>query len=158
MQKYYIILMIFVTCKCGKKMDMNMEFEITEKKISVNDILEFEIKNKLQLPNSYKKFILKNNGGYTGNLTYEQEFTIGSFYSIKYGESTIDNTINILQIIEDTLPPIFIPIADDWGGNIYCISKKDGKIYLWFHDTDNEAILICESFEGFVEGLEVMKY
>ncbi|WGH74643.1 SMI1/KNR4 family protein [Tenacibaculum tangerinum] len=153
------------------------DIKITEsaKPVSLDEFNSFINKYNLKLPETYKSFILKYNGGYPklsayGN-PYEDGSEIDSFYSVTLKDNNeIDDliissrdVIKSHQIMEDNIPSHFYPFADDSGGAKFCLSMRQedfGKIYLVFLDgTSNEPTLICDSFEEFINGLEdIEKY
>ncbi|MBG6130616.1 hypothetical protein IWQ47_002092 [Aquimarina sp. EL_43] len=116
-----------------------------------------EKKFNIKIPDSFVDFIIKNNGGYIENNTYTDEkisFTIDVFLSIKYGELTLEETIEDHQVLEDNIPKDLMPFALDDGGNCYCIgidSSNYDKVYKWYFDTDkNQKILLEDCFNDFL--------
>ncbi len=128
-----------------------MKFKNTEKKITQEDLNLFLLEKDLTLPNSYKSYILKNNGGKP-----EKEFISGIkihyFHPIKYGKYSLEE---VLIDFKDVLPKGFFPFADDGGGNPLCISTNEedfGKIYIYFTD-DGQIDFLASSFEELINGL-----
>ncbi|KAB1158919.1 SMI1/KNR4 family protein [Tenacibaculum aiptasiae] len=131
-----------------------MKFIDTEKRITIKELDLFTESFNLNLPEEYKKHILKYNGGYPED-NYFQGKGINYFHSIKYGEyGSLEDT---LKRISDVLPDNFFPFAYDEGGNQFCISlrKEDyGKIYFCPMDM-GEVVpeLLVSSFEDFMSQL-----
>lgn len=102
----------------------------SENPIFPSDIKQFEKEFSKVLPVNYKNLLLKYNGG----VEEEGDKVIDSFYSIKYGPTTVENAINILQIIEQTIPDNYLPFGNTGTGNeiTICLSEGDsyGKIYI----------------------------
>lgn len=118
----------------------------SEKQVSVLDFLEFERKYNISLPNNYKSFIKKYNGGYTDESDY-----VDNFLSLKYGVVKIELLIDTHQIIENNIPSNYLPIALDWSDNPITINLNEGndygKIVKFYFDTDEEPEIIANSLE-----------
>ncbi|CAL2091531.1 SMI1_KNR4 domain-containing protein [Tenacibaculum sp. 190524A02b] len=132
--------------------------EFQEKKLNIEDISTFEKEYKFVLPESYKKFLLENNGGIPKESIFWDgtiESHVSNFYSLKYGNVTLENIIKEIHR-EDALPTIFFPFASTGGGGDYAFSLKDsnfGEVYL-FHYDGSEPFKICSSFDDFIKSLE----
>lgn len=153
----------------------DIKLKESESPISLDELNQFIKEFKLKLPDLYKEFILKANGGYP-NLTafgnpYEDGVEVDSFYSITIEDNNeVDDliissrdVINSHQILESNIPEFFYPFADDTGGAKFCLSMRQedlGTVYLVFLDgTADEPTLISDSFEQFINGLEdIEKY
>jgi len=122
----------------------------SEENITTYDIIEFETIFNLELPENYKKLILKYNGGV--DSVGDSIFT--ELYSIKYGELLVEDAINTLQIVEDTIPKNYLPIAATGTGNQITLHLKlgddYGKIYLFCYD-ELEPRKIADSLEELFE-------
>lgn len=131
---------------------MEQKINLPEGNISINELLEFEQSIGYKLPESYKKFILKNKVGVPSNK-YFSEFSIALFFSFKHGKMTIDK---IYKEFNNLVPEGFIAIADEPGGDFICINLNSGQnygnIYYISHDND-EPLLVAESFKEFFESL-----
>lgn len=114
---------------------MNKYFEQTELSVNQNDLNNFQETYNIQLPENYKKLILKYNGGYTDENEY-----FDTLKSIKFGEIKVEDTINNHQIVERNIPINYLPIANDFSDNIICIDlengKDYGKIFCFYFDVD----------------------
>ncbi|KQO04980.1 SMI1/KNR4 family protein [Paenibacillus sp. Leaf72] len=132
-------------------------------KITIDDISEFEFKYELKLPDQYKHFLLKFNGGYPQASTFkisdeEGESVVNKFYGIGDMKGSL---AKIFEILDGELPAGFISIANDPGGNEICIGigeKYFGNIYLWIHDMDSDEemsnmFLLSSSFDDFFDNL-----
>ncbi len=124
---------------------MKIEFEYTEKNISVDEILDFEEKNNVKLPENYKKLITKFNGGLIVNSD-----NMDTLLSIKYGSVRVENMIKKHQIIESNIPKEFFPFALDFSNNPITICLKEdshyGEIVLFYFDVDSVR-MIANSLE-----------
>lgn len=66
------------------------------------------------------------------------EFEFQDFYSIKIGYSTLNKKLE-LNYNDDWWPKWLIPFGYDGGGNSFCFSKENGKIYYVFEDDEDES-------------------
>ena len=121
----------------------------SEKEINNIELLEFEKKYNISLPNNYKSFVKKYNGGYT-----DDSENIDKFLSIKYGVVTVELLIDTHQITEKNIPNNYLPIALDWSDNPITINLNGGndygKIVKFYFDTDEEPEIIANSLEELV--------
>jgi hypothetical protein len=114
------------------------------RKLTLNDIEEFERRNNVILPNKYKRFMLENNGGkpepHIFKISDEQgESGVTSFYTIDDGPR-YDQLERYIDIYIDRLPRGFIPIGDDPGGNLICLGINEefhDRVYFWDHEEEN---------------------
>ncbi len=126
-----------------------IKFKEIEQSLTDKDIAAFEKQYKIDLPNNYKKLVLNFNGGIPIN---NKKFHC--LYSIKYGQVTVEYTRNILQVVEQIIPKEYLPIADDWNGNVFTIStikEEYGQIFCWYLDSDNEKRKVAETLEDFLK-------
>jgi cell wall assembly regulator SMI1 len=118
-----------------------------EEKLTNEDIKEFEKNYGLQLPENYKKLLLKHNGGYISEY-HEQ---LSSFQSVKYGQCKLEDAINAYSTYETLLDKEFVPIASSHSNNPITLCLRQGELYgkiiLFFFDRDEEPELLAESLE-----------
>lgn len=126
-----------------------MEFTNFKQQLTSEEINNFEKQFQINLPDSYKNIILKYNGGYP----VKRYFRGGGIYftPIKYGNDTLEDTIDIL---EGVLPKHFFPFAE-YGSIIICLSLEKGdnknKIYYFYEDGEIEEV--AESLDEFMDEL-----
>ena len=66
---------------------------------------------------------------------------------------------SVYELVGDVLPPNAVPIAEDWGGNIYRVMLSGtlaGRVTYWDHERDerdHHVELLADSIEEFFEGL-----
>jgi ankyrin repeat protein len=129
----------------------------------------------IRLPKEYRAFMLANNGGEpepsgvcrkrskAPSLSCSYFFSIDAERSYEDWVSAYEGMKNSVEVV---LPKRIVPIGDDSGGNVFCISvsgKDEGKIYWWFHEhafvpdpprrvvPDMTGItLVADSFEAFL--------
>jgi len=132
---------------------IRIEDKISDYHINNRDIRNIENLKQCILPEDYKEFLLKYNGGSPNFDAFEIKdyFSDGrsSFDSIRYffgichDKKSIMRGYDILNKIESSknrIPIELLPIACDPLGNIVCIGIK-GKYYkkIYFWDHENEA-------------------
>lgn len=126
----------------------------------------------VDLPTSYRQFLLRTNGGSPEAYRFKfKASTKGSNIRFFLGV-TDDRDVSIdayLKRFKGRLPSRFFPIGFDSGGNLICISVSEsdlGKIYFWDHEleadteegedpeTAKNTVLIADSFDQFLAGLQ----
>lgn len=126
-----------------------VKIEQSEKKITLTEINDLELKLNKTLPSNLKSLYLKYNGGL---LSEEDQFSY-DFASIKYGDFKLEELIEDLQVTEMTIPNFYLPFLISGVGNIItiCLDNNNyGKIYLFRYD-ELEPILMKNSLEDFLE-------
>lgn len=113
-------------------------------------IAEMEKEYEIILPDQYKNFLVRYNGGYTPKT----KFRIGSIASdIRgfYGIGNVGLSFNAIELREWSKVGL-LPVACDSFGNYIVIglSNSDaGKIYFCNHENGNNADYIAESLKVF---------
>lgn len=113
-------------------------------------VKELEEKYIISLPNQYKDFLCKYNGGYTPKTKFkvgEISSDIRGFYGVGNVKLSFD-TIQIGEWIEKNL----LPIAIDSFGNYLLIGLRNdgnGKIFFCNHEAGNEVECIAENLKNF---------
>jgi len=133
---------------------MRLTLEESEQALSVQELNEFQEKFNVQLPTAFREFYLKHNGGDLSESCSENEFLLGGFTPIKYGNAPIEV---VYRDLVDDIPSLkgMIPFAYDQGGNSFLLSLKEDdfeNIYLYLMDEEDLAF-VCESFEEFLAEL-----
>ncbi|WGH77096.1 SMI1/KNR4 family protein [Tenacibaculum tangerinum] len=131
-----------------------ISFILAEKSIKSEDLVAFEKKFELILPERYKEHMLKFNGGFP-DKDYYKGVNIAHFNPIKYGDDTLEHNILDLQ---DVLPVGYLPFAYDLGGNQICMDLNEGEnygkvYYLPMDMGDIRSEFLSDSFEIFLNGL-----
>lgn len=131
---------------------------ITKNKLVKNasKILEEEL--NIKLPEDYKKFLDKYNGG----VTYNTKVKVGSRWQEVDGFNGVGdvnknysfNRMRTMGVLENYLKKQFLPIANNLSGDYYCLylgSDDYGAIYLVYHDLLGKKKRIYSSFFEFIE-------
>jgi cell wall assembly regulator SMI1 len=145
--------------------------------ITVFQIEKIEQYVGLAFPQQYKEHLLKYNGGQCKPNVFEfitntgklDSSIINWFLAIYDGKyDNLKECIEIFKIEEKRMPRHILPIADDPGGNMICISTSgadEGYIYFWDHEQEvdysvsddsdySNLFLIAKSFNEFLNGLK----
>lgn len=156
-----------------KEEKMNLQIHESYPPIAVAEIKSLEQRLGRQIPQSYIDFLLNYNGGVpeVGGFLYRSEEAnrlgvVNRFLGIHSGKyNNLDNYLMLYKEREKRIPSNLIPIANDPGGNLICLSIDGsdlGKVYFWDHDleAENEAevnysnvYFIANSLEEFLQNL-----
>jgi len=128
------------------------------------------------LPESYRQMLLtfKTAFYFTENVGFtpiepspwageDGTLDIVEFYGPKRGDSGLAKAVKTFR---EQMPEAVIPIADSSGGNQICLGiegEVQGKVFFWDHEGESDdsqsfddLTLVAESFEDFIERLEVL--
>ncbi|KTD85742.1 SMI1/KNR4 family protein [Paenibacillus etheri] len=139
-----------------------MEIQGNNEVLTESRLQDFERIIRVKLPQQYREFLLKNNGGYLRPYYFTISKEQGNgMVNIFYGIGEMYGNLNKkIDIFDDIMDIGFIPIADDPGGNQICLGlteKPFGNIYFWIHDEDpedmNNMYFFTKDFEEFLEKL-----
>ncbi len=152
-----------------------MELRKSYKSLTYNDIEKVEAELEIKLPQDYKSFLVKHNGGqpkdgikfmkkdHTDDIAWD--FPINVFFGIDENDTSYE-LLTMYAIFCDRMPSQLIPIADDGIGNKICIGihgEYFGKVYLWKFDGENKEDeeptfdnidMLAENFEEFTNHLK----
>ncbi|MFP3917107.1 SMI1/KNR4 family protein [Lysinibacillus telephonicus] len=132
--------------------------------LTISDLNDVETKLGFNLPQQLKKHYLKYNGGvpvkpcyYAQDIDVETE--IAEFSPIKYKNGSGLLEERYLDFINrDALPKKYLPFANDWGGNLFCIDLEDESVVLIWMDlgevTERSVNFLSNSFDNFINNLE----
>ena len=148
---------------------------ITDSGEPISDIEygQFVSEFNLSLPDSYKEFILENNGGYPEESSFDSseedgyDINIDNFNRISVGDEVFEEledkvysareAIQDHQISQEDIPSHLYPFALVLGGNNLCISMKNedfGSIYIYALDGRTPVQrYVASSFEELINGL-----
>ena len=122
------------------------------------DIIE-SVEHRLQitLPEDYKQFVLKYDGGYPNHFKVDGKVEIFNNL-ISLDENEYNNIYEILEDLQDRIGDQLIPFAEDGFGNLLCFDYSANKnIVFWDHEKNygdfKELPLVCFSFSSLIENL-----
>lgn len=149
---------------------MTVSIEKAKPPLSAARLLEMEQYIGVRLPEPYRRFLRAHNGGkpkpdcftfknrqgpYTGSM-------VDWFLSIHDGEnSNFKDYYETYKVHQKRVPDRMVPIADDPGGNLVCISVSGddaGAVYFWDHENEADGTepsmdnmdLIADNFDEFL--------
>jgi len=137
----------------------------SHKKLTIEEIKEFETENQVSFTKKYKEFLIQWNGGYPEpnlfRVSDEQGVSVlNEFYGIG---DMYSNLADYIDIYEYRLPDGFLPIANDPGGNIICLGTQEPyyeKIYFWDHEQEPEdaedmsnMYFLADNIDDFLDNL-----
>lgn len=93
--------------------------------IKAEDIIDFEKEFQISIPDKYKFFLLKKNGG----LVKSENSEIRKFLPLKFGNLRIEDLIETHRISEQNIPINYLPIALDYSDNPITINLNKGEDY-----------------------------
>ena len=112
-------------------------------------ISDLEKRFSTQLPQDYRKFLIKYNGGDTPNTKYKAakiSFDLRGFF----GFGNVRYSFDSLSDLSDWIAQKRFPIACDLFGNYILISLDNGVISFADHERGFQESFICDSFTAFV--------
>ena len=138
-------------------------------KIDEGTIKVIESFIEAKLPQDYKEFLLKYNGGtpYKGVFQLNHITSGLAFFYIVNSVNYYSDFVSIYHTLKDRIPKGFIIIASDVGGNGILLGLENenrGKIYFWDHEEEVEddeepdfrnMTFLSKSFTEFVDSLVV---
>ncbi|MFP7270259.1 SMI1/KNR4 family protein [Bacillus safensis] len=146
--------------------EIDDESYYTLKKITAEEVAKAEKKLGVTLPDTYKKLILEQNGGYTvhnafptthSNSWAEDHIQFNHLLGIAEGEGIMDSAY---LIKEWELPEGLVLINGDghtWVAMDYQKTKENPAIH-YFDVEMEEDFKLADSFDEFIEGLYTAEY
>jgi hypothetical protein len=112
--------------------------------LDTKGLADFENHNQITIPNDYKVFLKKTNGGapiYDVEMHELDEKVpqVGWFYGFHEGPS-FTSIYYALEMYTGRLPSWYFPIAEDHSGNLFLMSLYEenyGLITFWNHEGEN---------------------
>jgi len=144
---------------------MNISINSKNNSLKLSDLKQFETKQGIVLPNEYRDFMLKFNGGSPSprnfDLPDQKANPLHVFYGIGASLKS-DDLAEVIQIFKGRIRNSLIPIAADSFGNQICLGlhgSRKGKVYFWDHESERllfkfrSLTLVANSFKGFIDGI-----
>lgn len=135
--------------------------------VSEQDLINLEAQLGVKLPNSYRDFLKKHNGGYPQPDGFdfangEDGSSVDKFLEISSSKN--ESVSEYYNNYNDRIPKDYFPIAKDPGGNLILIGVKNSNADIYFWDHENEAEggdvpgmdnmhLIASSLDDFINDL-----
>lgn len=132
-------------------------------KLSIEVLKKFESENKIKLPDLYRDFLLRCNGGLVEpNVFLISEDQGETALNVFYGVGSMRNNLaKKMDFFDDIVNLGLIPIASDSGGNQICLGlsgEYSDKIYFWSSDNEYDRpeenlTLLANDLNDFLERL-----
>ncbi|MBN2248971.1 MAG: SMI1/KNR4 family protein [Campylobacterales bacterium] len=135
--------------------------------INLKNLESFEKQLKIRLPQEYREFLVKHNGGkLEKNMLTINESEGGT--SIHHIYALVDNPLyasmeekyKIFNTNEFNFGNEYLAIMDDSFGNQILLKLQEpnlGAIYFWDHESNDNFIKISNNFYEFIDSLEEEK-
>ena len=111
------------------------------------------------LPDSYKRFLLTSDGGIPEPPFFRSAYYVQEFFSA--GGDTTGSVRGNIRSFENMFRggclPELLPIACDWGGNVFFLSLSTGCVLFWDHEESPEQPpkeVVAASFDAFIAAFE----
>ena len=139
-------------------------------RLAPSEIDDFERQIGLRLPDDYRKFLQKTNGGVV--LESDGYFYLDAgdwwnqihvFFSLRLPDTPDVEIASVVRRLQRHHPDKFdkllgkLPIASDhYGNKIYVklVGPEQGSVYFWMHDGDVPDDKLSESFQEFIDSLQ----
>lgn len=122
-------------------------------------VAAFETQNRITLPEEYKRFLMKYNGGRTPKTKFKIN-KVSSDLRGFYGLGNADEYFNFskltdtMNILEEYLSDEMLPIANNDFGDYITISlgkKENGCVFFRYHDRGKKYIKLSDTLCDFVD-------
>ncbi len=153
--------MKYIKNKLDEIMDFDMERD-KEENIDLNIINKIKNNSKISFSDDYLFYLSNYKTNYINdeykyhneklNLEKIKDFEIDSLYGLLNNENYLENKI---QYYKNIIPDFLFPIGELAGGDLICMDKTCGKVYLWIHDDENEKnyYMLNEGFFDFIDNI-----
>lgn len=119
--------------------------------IDKDSVEAYEDKLSLKLPNQFRSFILKYNGGETPNTSFKiskESSDVKAFYGLGNVKYSLDKVSP-----QEINGKRYLPIALDSFGNEVVIDVKDGSISFLNHE-NGKVVSLADDFVSFIKACE----
>jgi hypothetical protein len=119
------------------------------------DVMHFEMGIAAVLPDDYREFLLRYNGGHPDPAAFRGSSVNGFFGFCQKHHCLLCN----YYMLQSRFPFGVIPIGDDAGGNIICltVSKPEhGKVLFWDHERGEDPESFTYLAGSFAEFLQTL--
>ena len=122
-------------------------------------VSEFEEKYHLTLPNSYRLFLIRYNGGETPDTEFRinrEDSDVRAFYGIGNVTYSFDKILDLDTLLKKG----YLPIANDSFGNYIAIgigNDEAGQIFFLDHEKQFRAKKLTDTLKEFVQKCKTSK-
>ncbi|MBO9551033.1 SMI1/KNR4 family protein [Pseudomonas sp.] len=155
---------------------MSIKLSRSESAIEVSDVEVLESQVSTHLPDSFKQFFLKHNGGVPDRDWWDgddenEAIRLKRFKAIARSDAQDASDTKYLggcymaMTGRKVIPATLLPFAIDDGGNFFCLDLVDGGVCFYATDSFDSDLTItenqlnayrwlAETFDAFVSGLK----
>ncbi len=148
-----------------------VSFKWGGRSLTEEEIAAVEQQIGLQLPDQYRAFLKRQNGGRPrpAHFSFRERKDDGSIVNFFYSVGHENPMLELVSRAQKThgLPRDLLEIGNDPGASPICIGvsgARDGKVYFWAGATPHPAypdtvgaLLVADSFDEFLEQLHERK-
>ncbi|MCY1661561.1 ankyrin repeat domain-containing protein [Chryseobacterium sp. SL1] len=122
-----------------------MDLQETYPQINAFEIEQWEKKNNISIPLSYREYLLEYNAGYylsdptVFDVRKMGSFAVSNFFGL--GDD-INGLTYALRTYKDRYPKHYFPIARDVADNLILMGisgTKEGQIFFWYHEMEQDT-------------------
>jgi cell wall assembly regulator SMI1 len=134
-----------------------------------HEIKTFEEAIGYSLPNCYREFLIRHNGGVPSrsqvDVDGQGERVVRNLYSL-VSPARRYPIRHLLEMYEKRIPVAMLPVGDDPAGNLFLLELSQGetygRVYFWDHEQEAETesqpyfdniSFVAESFASFLDRL-----
>jgi cell wall assembly regulator SMI1 len=147
---------------------MAVGFENAFPAASPDEIEKVESELGVELPDDYRSFLQRTNGGDLEDNFLPPEADAGARYLYSAGPNDDDDIFDLVTAAtfyspqspsDAEIDPDYLPIGEDDGGNVICLKVRGddrGATYFWAHDAfanTDPFKRLADSFGDFFEAL-----
>ena len=128
----------------------NITWKYVKPLANAESIAEYEVLTESSLPEDIKEVVRMYNGGRPSLKYYDTPGEKDKEFKtlLSFNRNDIENVFAFYPL--DSARGKLVPFASDPAGHFFVV--KDGKIYLWLHESDT-TVFLSESFAAFLETL-----
>ncbi|MBL9197828.1 SMI1/KNR4 family protein [Xanthomonas fragariae] len=122
-----------------------MKFRLGHAAASEGDVLSFEEQVGLKLPDDYRSFLLRHNGGRPEKnvLTLNGErWALNELYGLGDAAGLVDSLAACNDVLDGRIPRGFVAIGDTPGGDQFLLASQDSDahgVYIFDHENEPET-------------------
>jgi cell wall assembly regulator SMI1 len=136
---------------------MAVGFERAFPGASTEQIESVEAELGLELPEGYRRFLARHDGGHLEGNFLPPEADASARYLYSAGPNDDEDILDLVSAA--TVHPDYLAVGEDDGGNVICLKVRGedcGAAYFWTHDAfanTDPFTRLAGSFEEFFERL-----
>jgi hypothetical protein len=112
--------------------------------VSEEHLRQLEVAVGAELPADYRSFLIEGDGAkFRQYNEIEGTFhgALREVFAVGDPDGSARSLDHIRRLYDERVPAEFLPIADDLGGNLYCLGVRGehrGSVFFWDHEMEAE--------------------